>query len=94
MKLRKRGNGELKEVYCPPYGSAIEFCLNPFDIFFDCVEINLPDVGVYHAVGLGCYNLKTTGRYKREVIKFYGNVKVKPDFIDQVLETLREQKQD
>jgi len=92
MKLRKKASRELSGVYRTSYGSNIEFCFNPFDIFLDCVEINLPDMGVYQVVSLGCYNIKATRKIEY-VIKLRGNVRIKPEFIDQVLEGLREQEQ-
>lgn len=94
MKLLKtRVWGEFKQFYHPSYGSTIEFCFNPFDVFIECMEINLPDVRVYQAIALGCYNIKAT-RKDEHVIKYRGSVKIKPEFIDQILESLREQEHD
>jgi hypothetical protein len=54
------------------------------------VEINLPDMGVYQVVSWGCYNIKATRKIKH-VVKLRGNIRIKPEFIGQVLESLREQ---
>ena len=93
MKLRREVLGELKEVYRSSRSLAFEFFFNPFDTFVDYMGINLPDIEGYHVIALGCYNIKTTGML-RHVVKYERNVKTKPEFIDQVLESLREQEQD
>jgi len=93
MKLRREILGELKEIYRPSRSLAFEFFFSPFGTFVDYMGINLPDMEAYHVIALGCYNIKATGKHKH-VVKYQRDVKVKPEFIDQILESLREQEQD
>jgi hypothetical protein len=90
MKLTKKPNGELLLDYRLPRRLSIGIEISKPGKFLNFLKITLPDMGVYNVVALGSYNTRGIDE-NRHIIKYLGDIKFKPQFIEVIFEPLKEQ---
>jgi hypothetical protein len=89
MKLREKPSGKLLVDYRLPDRLSIGIEIGRPGKFSNLLEVTLPDMGIYNVIALGGYNKKWINENKH-IVKFVGNIKFKPQFIETIFKALGE----